>query len=314
MPQIADENAIHMVHAINASREAEELDPLSIEVHLNSSSRVQSEHMDDIGELTHSGPGGNTLLDRVEEAGFDLDGAWLLSENVGFLQGHGAADEETVTLMHQMFMDSDGHRANIMNPTTEHVGAHIHDGTMPGFAGADTPTLFFTVNFGSTDGSVLIQDPEDNSLTLFQGGVAVDTNAPADETETDETDENVEADVVVENADGEGEPNTDVEEDAQEDDSDEDEPAAEEEDEEDEAESSECFVATAAYGDRLHPEVVALRRYRDRVMTRSSIGRVMIRAYKVAGPVLARVVRPDGLSGQVFRRILGPISRYLDPR
>jgi hypothetical protein len=37
--------------------------------------------------------------------------------------------------------------------------------------------------------------------------------------------------------------------------------------------SSSCFVATTAYGDRNHPDVVLLRKFRDEVLTRSSAGR-----------------------------------------
>jgi len=49
-----------------------------------------------------------------------------------------------------------------------------------------------------------------------------------------------------------------------------------------------CFVATVAYGDRNHPDVVLLRKFRDEVLTRSSAGRSFIDWYWRAGPYLAR--------------------------
>lgn len=65
-----------------------------------------------------------------------------------------------------------------------------------------------------------------------------------------------------------------------------------------------CFVATAAWGDRLAPDVVWLRRYRDRVLVRSAAGRAFIRAYWRIGPRLARHVRPDQPSGLLARALI----------
>jgi hypothetical protein len=52
--------------------------------------------------------------------------------------------------------------------------------------------------------------------------------------------------------------------------------------------SGACFVATTAYGDRNHPDVVLLRKFRDEVLTRSSVGRSFIDWYWRTGPYLAR--------------------------
>ncbi|MCI0565499.1 MAG: hypothetical protein MN733_44110 [Nitrososphaera sp.] len=49
-----------------------------------------------------------------------------------------------------------------------------------------------------------------------------------------------------------------------------------------------CFVATTAYGDRNHPDVVLLRKFRDEVLVNSSAGRRFIDWYWRAGPYLAR--------------------------
>jgi hypothetical protein len=52
-----------------------------------------------------------------------------------------------------------------------------------------------------------------------------------------------------------------------------------------------CFVATVAYGDRNHPDVVLLRKFRDEVLTRSSAGRRFIDWSWRTGPYLARCIR-----------------------
>ena len=78
--------------------------------------------------------------------------------------------------------------------------------------------------------------------------------------------------------------------------------------------SGACFVATAAWGDRLHPEVVWLRSWCDRVLVRSAPGRAFIRAYWWIGPRLARHVRPDRPSGRLargaIRAIIAGLRRF----
>lgn len=51
-----------------------------------------------------------------------------------------------------------------------------------------------------------------------------------------------------------------------------------------------CFVATAAYGDANHPDVILLRTFRDNVLVHHLMGRVFIRWYWATGPHLAKVV------------------------
>ena len=51
-----------------------------------------------------------------------------------------------------------------------------------------------------------------------------------------------------------------------------------------------CFVATAAYRDPLHPDVVFLRLVRDNVLVNYALGRIFIAFYWLIGPVLAKPV------------------------
>ena len=89
---------------------------------------------------------------------------------------------------------------------------------------------------------------------------------------------------------------------------------AEDDDEEDETEDSAasgggCFVATAAYGDPSHPDVMALRRFRDERLLGHASGRAFVRVYYALGPKLARVVAHDRLSGRAARRLIAPLAR-----
>lgn len=51
-----------------------------------------------------------------------------------------------------------------------------------------------------------------------------------------------------------------------------------------------CFVATAAYRDAQHPDVVYLRNFRDQTLVRYEKGRAFISWYWKVGPNLARYV------------------------
>jgi serine/threonine protein kinase len=76
--------------------------------------------------------------------------------------------------------------------------------------------------------------------------------------------------------------------------------------------SSPCFIATAAYGDHLHPNVVALRQFRDRCLSVSAFGRLLIKIYYLGGPKMASwVLRYPRLRIYV-RRHLDVFVLYLE--
>jgi hypothetical protein len=56
-----------------------------------------------------------------------------------------------------------------------------------------------------------------------------------------------------------------------------------------------CFVATAAYGDPDHPDVVFLRAFRDGQLQASAAGRAFIALYWKVGPALAKPVSRSSL-------------------
>jgi hypothetical protein len=80
--------------------------------------------------------------------------------------------------------------------------------------------------------------------------------------------------------------------------------------------SSPCFVATAAYGDSNHPDVVLLRRFRDQNLSRYKVGRRVITIYEAIGPRLAEYARHrmwlKGLSRAVLTMVSAGLRRFLD--
>ena len=67
-----------------------------------------------------------------------------------------------------------------------------------------------------------------------------------------------------------------------------------------------CFIATAAFGSDLEPDVVALRRFRDRFLMHAPFGRSLVRLYYAASPPLARAIRTDETVRARVRDLLRP--------
>ncbi len=69
-----------------------------------------------------------------------------------------------------------------------------------------------------------------------------------------------------------------------------------------------CFVAGAVYGDRNHPDVRALQRWRDRHLARGARGRpamrLLVAAYGRVGPHLATAAHRHAWLARLFRRWL----------
>jgi hypothetical protein len=69
-----------------------------------------------------------------------------------------------------------------------------------------------------------------------------------------------------------------------------------------------CFVATAAFGDYDHPQVVLLRAFRDRVLDRSDLGRELIAFYYEHSPPLAEWIARSEARRRVAQLLLWPIT------
>ncbi len=73
-----------------------------------------------------------------------------------------------------------------------------------------------------------------------------------------------------------------------------------------------CYIATACYGDPAHPDVAALRRFRDDCLLPTISGRALVDLYNLLSPPLARRIAPASpLSAFLRRRLLSPLARRL---
>ncbi|HEX4406046.1 MAG TPA: CFI-box-CTERM domain-containing protein [Polyangia bacterium] len=70
-----------------------------------------------------------------------------------------------------------------------------------------------------------------------------------------------------------------------------------------------CFIATAAFGSDVAPEVAALRRVRDAAVAASGFARLAAELYYAAAPAAARVLRDTDVGRAAVRAPLRPLAR-----
>jgi uncharacterized protein YkwD len=108
-----------LVNAVNAERTKRGLNPLIVNYSLMEAAWNHSVHMGKVGQLAHQGIGDGTPRDRINATGYK----WITyGENV-------AVGYPNVQAVMTAWMNSPGHRANILNPKFTDIGvAHVVDG------------------------------------------------------------------------------------------------------------------------------------------------------------------------------------------
>jgi len=72
-------------------------------------------------------------------------------------------------------------------------------------------------------------------------------------------------------------------------------------------ESGVCFIATAAYGTPLAPEITVLREFRDKKLETSYIGSLLVNVYYKISPSVADFIRQREIMKKITRSFLKPI-------
>ena len=165
-----------MLDLINQERSSRGLDPVQLELRLNESSEEHSEWVLQQNVFSHTGSGGSSAGDRMEDAGFQFSGSWTWAENIAWQSERGAPGlADDVINLHNSLMNSSGHRANILNPNVEVIGIGIERGNFNGW-----DAVMVTQNFARTSAPVQLDNgggpaPQmatqgDDVLTLASAG------------------------------------------------------------------------------------------------------------------------------------------------
>jgi uncharacterized protein YkwD len=129
---------------LNVQRRSHGLSPLAESPQLRKSAQGFSRTMVRESFFDHTSPGGSTLLSRVRGGTVYLQDArtWALGENIAWGSGEYATPGETVSA----WMESAGHRHNILNRRFRHVGIGIALGAPADAQGM--PAATYTTDFG----------------------------------------------------------------------------------------------------------------------------------------------------------------------
>jgi uncharacterized protein YkwD len=119
-----------LLRAVNATRQANGLRPLKLESHLQNAARYWSQTLLHTNAFTHGDFGGRMRT-------FHVNG--MAGENIAWGTGPYASARSVVN----MWMNSPGHRANLLNPAYRFIGVGIATGTFQGYSGASISTADF---------------------------------------------------------------------------------------------------------------------------------------------------------------------------
>ena len=125
---------------LNANRARHDLRPLRLNRKLSRAARRHSRAMARKRFFSHTSPSGATFVDRIRRTGY-LHGArrWRIGENIAWGSGGLSAPRAVATA----WMNSPGHRANILSRSFGSIGIGVARGTPSGGGGA-----IYTTDFG----------------------------------------------------------------------------------------------------------------------------------------------------------------------
>ncbi len=126
-PRSSDNSAAAQVIAlVNQERAGAGCAPVSNESHLAAAAQGHSDDMSERNYFSHTTPEGTTFDQRIRAAGYGKPGA----ENI-------AKGQSTAAKVMDAWMNSEGHRANILNCKLTKIGV-----------GLNTKGMYWTQNFG----------------------------------------------------------------------------------------------------------------------------------------------------------------------
>jgi uncharacterized YkwD family protein len=108
----------YILEQVNAARAQAGLRALKIDFRLVETARAKSQDMVDNGYFGHTSPSMGSPFDQIRRAGISYRYA-----------GENIAGSSTAQRAFQMWMQSPGHRANILNANFTHIGIGVAQGS-----------------------------------------------------------------------------------------------------------------------------------------------------------------------------------------
>ena len=145
VPGAADRPALEAttICLVNEERARAGLGPVAAQADLAQAAAAHGADMVAGGYFAHVSPDGRTLLDRLTAAGWiPSSGDWTAGENLAWGTGGLASPQKIV----QAWMDSPGHRANILRAEFDEIGMAVVTGA-PGQRAAAAGT--YVADFGT---------------------------------------------------------------------------------------------------------------------------------------------------------------------
>ena len=124
---------------LNAERARHDLSALRLNRKLSTAARRHSRAMVSERFFSHDSQSGASFVDRIRATGY-LAGAssWSVGENIAY----GSGSRSTPRSIGRAWMNSPGHRANILSASFRQIGIGIASGTPVGTGGATYTTDF----------------------------------------------------------------------------------------------------------------------------------------------------------------------------
>lgn len=142
---------------LNAERVAQGLAPLTDNPQLDTAALAYSQRMVAESFFAHEAPDGSTLVDRLKGSGYLVaDDGWVVGENLAWGQGPLSTPRAIMTA----WMNSEGHRANILNEEYGEIGFGLAMGTPPDRTWGAT----FTTEFGTRRALAPVPRPPASSV------------------------------------------------------------------------------------------------------------------------------------------------------
>ena len=128
---------------INAERSRQGLGPLGLNSRLSRAAAAHAGDMERRNYFSHDSLGGASFVDRIRSTGY-LNGArsWTVGENLAW----GSRGRSTPLTITEMWMNSPGHRANILNSTFREVGIGVAYGAP---ISSSAPAATYATDFGA---------------------------------------------------------------------------------------------------------------------------------------------------------------------